>query len=99
MIHYYNNDDWDQPQILIMMNMERDTQTFTLPEGVTWGRILDTQSYFDRGDILDEPDGFFTDNPDFDTATSANITLDNPEIITGSTYDLMGSSIVILEEQ
>ena len=99
MIHYYNDENWDKPQILIMMNMERDTQTFTLPEGVTWGRILDTQSYFDRGDILDEPEGFFTDNPDFDTATSANITLDNPEIVTGSTYDLMGSSIVILEEQ
>ena len=99
MIHYYNDENWDKPQILIMMNMERDTQTFTLPEGVTWGRILDTQSYFDRGDILEEPEGFFTDNPDFDTAMSANITLDNPEIVTGSTYDLTGSSIVILEEQ
>ena len=81
-----------------MINMDRGNQSFTLPEGRTWGRLLDTQSYFDTGDILDEPAGLLATN-EVDTALSYNITLDNPEIIEGSTYDLVGSSIVILEEQ
>ena len=99
MLHYYKTEEWDKPEIVIMINMDRSTQSFTLPEGRTWGRLLDTQSYFDRGDILEEPEGYLSENPDVDTSLSANITLDNPAIIEGLTYDLMGSSIVILEEQ
>lgn len=99
MLHYYKTEGWDQPEIIILINMDRTTQGFTVPEGRTWGRLLDTQSYFDRGDILDEPEGFFSENPDAETSSSANITLDNPSTIEGGSYDVMGSSIVILEEQ
>ena len=42
-----------------MINMERDAQNFSLPTGRTWQRILDTQAFFDTGDISGEPDGYF----------------------------------------
>lgn len=99
MLHYYSTEEWDKPEILVMINMDRENRSFTLPEGRTWGRLLDTQSYFDRGDILGEPEGYLSENSDLDMSLSANITLENPAVIAGATYDLMGSSIVILEAQ
>ncbi len=99
MLHYYSTEEWDKPEILVIINMDRENRSFTLPEGRTWGRLLDTQSYFDRGDILGEPEGYLSENPDLDMSLSANITLENPAVIAGATYDLMGSSIVILEAQ
>ncbi len=85
-IHYYDA----EPQLLVLINMERSSVDFTLPGGVSWGRLLDTQSYFD--------DGLFTDDPAADPYLSANITLDTPEAV-GGTYSVVGSSIVILEQQ
>jgi len=79
--------------------MERGAQNFTLPTGRTWQRILDTQAFFDTGDISGEPDGYFTDSESANKAESANITLDNPRLIEDTSYYVAGSSIVILEEQ
>ena len=99
MIHYYKDGEWDQPEIVIMINMDRGGQNFTLPTGRTWQRILDTQAFFDTGDISGEPDGYFSDADDVNRSQSANITLDNPRLIEDSSYYVAGSSIVILEEQ
>ena len=99
MIHYYKEGEWDQREILILINMERDAKNFSLPTGRAWQRILDTQAFFDTGDISGEPDGYFTDTEGALPARSANITLENPRLIEDSEYYVAGSSIVILEEQ
>jgi glycogen operon protein len=88
MIHYY--DRAAGPEVLVIVNLDRATGTFTLPAGRTWVRLLDTQSYFD-----DAP--YFAANPDLDARVSANVTLDPPVPVPGASYDAMGSSIVILE--
>jgi hypothetical protein len=90
MIHYYDDGTWDQPELAILINMERSDVTFTLPEGRTWARLVDTQSWFDS-------DTFLAANS-LDTRTSWNATLTTPETV-GATYTVPGSSIVILEEQ
>ena len=48
--------------------------------------------------IGDPDEGWFADNPSLDPYFSANITLDTPETVEGSTYGVVGSSIVVLEE-
>ena len=50
MVHYYDDGNWDEAELLVMMNFTSDTVSFTLPTGRTWLRIVDTQSYFDRQD-------------------------------------------------
>ena len=35
------------PRLYVLINMETDTKTFQLPAGITWNRLLDTQSYFE----------------------------------------------------
>ncbi len=102
-MHYYRDGapEWeDKPELLVLINMERSTVDFTLPEGRTWARLLDTQSWFDKpGNMGDAAEGWFADNPSLDPYFSANISLDDPEIIEGSVYGVLGSTIVVLEEQ
>ena len=86
MQHYY--DDSEGRQLVVLLNMEvSDTVEFTLPEGVTWHRVLDTQQYFDSEAFLAEQD----------STISHNIALDAPEPITGATYGVMPRSVVVLE--
>ncbi len=86
MQHYY--DDSAGRQLLVLLNMEiSDTIEFTLPEGVTWHRVLDTQQYFDTASFLG----------DQDDTVSHNINLDAPEPISGATYGVMPRSVVVLE--
>ncbi len=80
------------------MNMSNASVEFTLPTGRSWGRLMDTQAYFDQDGSNDEPDGFFNDNEDLDRRKSANIQLDNPRVIDGASYTLSAFSIVIMEE-
>lgn len=85
MIHY--DDPEAGPELLIAVNMARDWVEFTLPEGRTWSRVVDTQSYFDDTEYLSE-------NAD-DLKRSYNATLDEPEPMTEPTYRAAGSSIVV----
>jgi isoamylase len=98
-IHYYD-DGSGAAELLILINMERGDVTFSLPTGVGWGRLVDTQSYYDLPmDAADDTNGYFTDYPDEDPYQSANITLDTPTLISGGEYTVKANSIVILEEQ
>lgn len=76
-----------QPFILVLINMEPNQVEFALPSG-TWGRVLDTQKWFD-GDTFFQQSGAPTD-------ASANIDLDLETTVTNS-YGVVPSSIVILE--
>lgn len=46
--HYY--DSSKGPQLFVMINMEPGQITFTLPAGVHWARLFDTQAYFEGAD-------------------------------------------------
>lgn len=101
-MHYYRNGDErfeDKPELLILVNMERGDVTFSLPEGRTWVRLIDTQSWFDRpGTIGDAEEGWFAENPSRDPYLSANIELDAPTAVEGNTYGVPANTIVVLEE-
>jgi glycogen operon protein len=85
MLHYY--DPAAGPELAILINMERNWTTFTLPEGRTWQRLIDTQSYFDLPAFFDESGN--------DPRTSANASVDNPQGV-GANYDVAENTIVIL---
>ena len=96
MLHHYA--DSTTPELLILINMEAGTVDFTLPEGRNWGRLIDTQAYFDAPTNGDEMEGIFTNDPTLDPYESWNITLDDPETV-GQSYGVQPFSIVVLEEQ
>lgn len=100
-IHYYDDGSWaDKPEIYVLVNMERGDVSFELPSGRTWARLVDTQAWFDiPGTLGDEGGGYFDEYPDADPYVSANINLDDPEIISGASYLVPANSIVILEER
>jgi glycogen operon protein len=79
--------------------MERGDVTFSLPEGRTWGRVVDTQAWFDTPGDIDDEGGYFDENPTLDPYISANVSIDAPIILDEASYTVTGSSIVILEEQ
>ncbi|MEC8277408.1 MAG: hypothetical protein VX026_06820, partial [Myxococcota bacterium] len=87
-----------EPELAILINMTREPITFSLPSGVSWERLIDTQSYFDTAGLRNEPTGYFNDNDD-DLFLSANINLDNPLAVDEGSYAVQGSSIVILRER
>jgi len=88
MIHYH--DRTRGPEVVILINLERDFTTFDLPGASSWRRLVDTQAYFDGP-------AWFGAHPEQDQRRSANATLDTPEPIPGSTYQAAASSIVVLE--
>ena len=98
MIHYYDDGNWTEPELAILINMTREPITFSLPTSVTWERLIDTQSYFDTAGLRNEPTGYFNDNDD-DLFMSANINLDTPITVDEGSYAVQGSSIVILREK
>jgi len=97
MIHYYDDGNWDKPELAILINMNRDDVAFTLPTGRDWGRLVDTQNYYDLPASSTEPDGYFSES-DADPYATANVSLDEPVVITDGSYTVKGSSIVVLEE-
>jgi len=92
MVHYY--DPSAGPELAVLINMERSPVEFTLPEGRTWRRILDTQRWFDF-DNPDADDDYFESSFGNRQATH-NISLAGDEV-TSSNYTAQDSSIVILE--
>jgi isoamylase len=88
MLHYY--DDKRGPELLVLMNMEADWLTFSLPADRNWRRLVDTQAHFDSveflGDKVDE------------RQRSHNIELQDPELLSEGEYSVAARSIVILEE-
>ncbi len=93
-VHHYDAD----PQIDILMNFEDGDVTFTLPEGVDWVRVVDTQSWFDEGDSEDE-EGWFAENDELDPRETQNVWLDGGDVIDDATYTVPAYSIVILESR
>ncbi|MBI2895844.1 MAG: glycosyl hydrolase [Deltaproteobacteria bacterium] len=86
MVHYH--DSSFGPELAILINMDRSSARFTLPDGPSWVMLVDTQSNFDVP-------GYF-EGSGADPQTSANVRLDDPPDVEGS-YDVAGSSIVVLE--
>ena len=92
MMHYVDDGSQDWPaELAILVNMSNDEVTFSLPSGRSWGRVVDTQAYWDDED-------WFEDNPDLDTRTSANIELGDPDLV-GSSYGVPAKTIVIVEDR
>jgi glycogen operon protein len=87
MQHYYNVGE--NPEVLVLINMEGGDVTFTLPEGRVWLRVVDTQGYYDS-------DEYFTADPTKDPTKSANIDLEVPTPVTG-TYTAKSRTVVILK--
>lgn len=90
MVRYAGGEDG--PDLLVIINMERYPVSFTLPGG-DWERLVDTQRWFDTQDP--DADDFFDQNPDLDPGVSHNVSLDAPEIVSGS-YQAQDSSMLIL---
>jgi glycogen operon protein len=88
MIHYTDNGT-GSPEIVVLLNFERYNVDFTLPPG-NWGRIADTQRYFDGDDYLSTSGG--------DLRQSANIDPTGATVVSG-VYGVADSSIVILEQR
>ncbi len=97
MIHYYDDGNWEQPELAVLINMTPNSIDFTLPQGRTWLRIMDTQSHYDLDGQNGEPEGHFNatgENP----RQTANVSLEGSGPL-NSTYALPGFSIAILKEQ
>ena len=94
MVHYYDA-SWG-PEIAILVNLERGPVDFTLPEGRSWVRLIDTQSWFDFEDPDSTADYF--DQTGADSRTSWNASLGDAAVpVEGGTYGTAANSIVILE--
>ena len=93
MQHYY--DSSAGPELLVMINMNRWPVDFTLPEGRTWMRLVDTQRWFDFDDPNNPAD--FFDGDDVDTSVSHNASVSSPQIIGGGSFSVQDSSIVVLK--
>jgi glycogen operon protein len=87
MMHFY--DPTKGPELAILINGEAGDVTFTLPQGRTWKRLIDTQSYFDL------PETLVTLNKP--QRSSANISLVSPEPVTTPDYTAKARTVVILE--
>ena len=101
-MHYVAEGDFaDKPELLVLINMERGDVTFTLPGGRSWGRLIDTQTWFDMPATETQrgQGGWFDDNTSLDPYRSANISLDAPEIAEEPTWTVRANSIVVLEQQ
>jgi glycogen operon protein len=95
MIHHYA--EAETPELLVLINMESGPVDFTLPEGRSWGRIIDTQAWFDTPTNGDEPEGTLSEDPTQDPYQSWNISLDAPLAVEGA-YNAQSFSMVVLEE-
>jgi glycogen operon protein len=76
------------PQLDILINLENSAVNFTLPSGVSWETVVDTQMAYDE-------DSYFGSG--MDPTLSANIFTSAPMPVAGS-YNVQARSIVILEE-
>ena len=94
MIHY-----WDPsygPEIAVLINLERFPVEFTLPEGRTWVRLVDTQKWFDFEDPDNAADYF--EQTGADPQVSWNISLGDAALtLSEATYGVAENTIVILE--
>ena len=97
MIHYYNDGNFEEPELAILINMSTDNVEFTLPQGRTWTRLMDTQAYYDLDGTNGDQEGFFN-TTDANPRASANIWLEGDGTL-GATYTVQAFSITILEEQ
>ncbi len=97
MLHYYTDASYAGPELTILINMETSTVDFTLPEGRRWGRIVDTQAWFDTPGDDGSGEGYFSEHSTADPYLSQNIRLASPIEVDGS-YGVAPSSIVILEQ-
>ena len=87
-IQYSDNGSGAHP-IVVLMNLDRYAADFALPSG-TWGRVVDTQSYYDSDDYLSSQGA--------ELRSTANVDLTKSVEVTGS-YGMAASSIVILEQK
>jgi glycogen operon protein len=88
MQHYY--DKSRGAELAILINMDRSSVEFQLPAGRNWQRLVDTQAWFDG-------DEYLASKPGLDKRKSHNASVDAPVPVSGASYGVSGSSIVILE--
>ena len=88
-MHYW--DAASGPQLDVLINGEPTPVTFTLPSGVAWKRLVDTQPLYDSA-------GYFAANPTAPLTASANASLDAPPAV-GAMYTVAPRSIVVVGER
>ncbi len=94
MVHY-----WDPsygPEIAVLINLERFPVEFTLPEGRTWVRLVDTQ----KGVGFEDPDNDadYFEQTGRGPQVSWNISLGDAALtLSEATYGVAENTIVILE--
>lgn len=88
MIHWYNDGSYTEPELLVLLNMERGDVTYTLPSGTNWARVIDTQAYFDSDEYLSEAA--------LDTRLSGNVFA--PATPISGSYTVPSTTILIFEE-
>ena len=89
MMHFY--DPTKGPELAILINGEATDVTFTLPQGRSWKRVVDTQSYFDLPATL-----VAQNKPQ---RVSNNIWLSAPEAVSTPDYTVKARTVTILEAQ
>jgi glycogen operon protein len=87
MMHFY--DPTRGPELAILINGEANDVTFTLPQGRSWKRVIDTQSYFDLPETL-----VMQNKP---LRASNNIWLSAPEPVTSPDYTAKPRTVTVLE--
>ncbi len=87
MMHFY--DASRGPELVVLLNGEGGDVTFTLPQGRTWRRVIDTQQYFDAPVTIVEQS-----RP---LRASNNVWLDGPEAVSGGEYTAKQRTVVVLQ--
>jgi isoamylase len=97
MMHYFDDGNWPQPELAVLMNLADVPVDYVLPEGRNWGVVVDTQPYYDLPGRNGEPDGWFAENAEADPFVSRNIRTDDPLPVSG-VYQVPPRTIVIVKE-
>ena len=97
MMHYYNDGNWDEPELAVLINMGTQDVTFTLPENRLWTRLMDTQAYYDLDGSNGEAEGYFNTS-EANPRQSANVWLEGDDTL-DATYTLPSFSIAIVKER
>ena len=87
MMHFY--DATKGPELAILINGEPFDTAFTLPQGRTWKRVLDTQSYFDLPETL-----VLMNKPQ---RSSNNIWLSAQDTVTTGNYTAKPRTVTVLQ--
>jgi glycogen operon protein len=92
--HYVDDGSFGEGSLFVAINGDSGPRSFTLPAG-SWSLVIDTQAWYDLPGTAGEPTGWFDIAPEADPFASANLFLDAPLAVGGSSYELAPRSIAV----